>query len=108
MARPDYNLLVRRKGRHRGMHEVGVAWSRTTRSGRRAIGIQLNPGCVLKWDDDLHIELYPVTNSEEPPPVDPDFQGSGIVCVGCGLTLTDTDELDPLERHYCLDCEPKQ
>lgn len=53
--KPDFNLKVKCKGT--GVTAtVGVAWMSPDEC---SISIQLNPGTVLSWHDNLYITLFP-------------------------------------------------
>lgn len=56
-VKPTHKIRVKVRDTDRSS-DVGVAWDR----GDGSFSLQLNIGTVLKWDDDLHISLFPLPN----------------------------------------------
>lgn len=58
--KPTHKLRVKLRDGERAA-DVGCGWQREDGS----LGIQLNPGVVLKWDDPLFISLFPVEKAPQ-------------------------------------------
>jgi hypothetical protein len=52
-----YRLVIRRKEKGSGFHQVGVAWERDDKPG--SFTIRLHPCVVLTDRDDIYINLFP-------------------------------------------------
>lgn len=54
--RPTHRLCIKRKGKDdKTRTYAGVAWQRDN-----SFNIVLNPGVVIRWDDEVWLNLYPI------------------------------------------------
>ena len=56
-SKPDYTIKVNKKGSKYGT-KVGSAWLNKTQNGAEYVSIQMNPGCILDFNENLSIRMW--------------------------------------------------